>query len=225
MKGNSMKAVQEVLKVIDEKELIDNYLATYPISIDDFDENITVGEVRKYSIDCLHQYLAHLKAMKIKSDDNQGIFFISRKIEDETGDTVTNLVFINDLKKYGVQSESYAFEFTPQPEIMGWLIADNILTQNHLNDLLVEILYESSFFGFKQEGLKKEIGELASSIKEIDNNLGKALSFDEFQKEFDFDKQDPKEEKLEVKVIQDKIEYSEYSRKKELAEIIEELSL
>ena len=48
-----MKAVQEVLKVIDEKELIDNYLATYPISIDDFDENITVGEVRKYSIDCL----------------------------------------------------------------------------------------------------------------------------------------------------------------------------
>lgn len=98
---------------------------------------------------------------------------------------------------------------------MGWLIADNILTQNHLNDLLVEILYESSFFGFKQEGLKKE----------IDNNLGKALSFDEFQKEFDFDKQDPKEEKLEVKVIQDKIEYSEYSRKKELAEIIEELSL
>lgn len=108
---------------------------------------------------------------------------------------------------------------------MGWLIADNILTQNHLNDLLVEILYESSFFGFKQEGLKKEIDELASSIKEIDNNLGKALSFDEFQKEFDFDKQDPKEEKLEVKVIQDKIEYSEYSRKKELAEIIEELSL
>ena len=210
-----MKAVQEVLKVIDEKELIDNYLATYPISIDDFDENITVGEVRKYSIDCLHQYLAHLKAMKIKSDDNQGIFFISRKIEDETGDTVTNLVFINDLKKYGVQSESYAFEFTPQPEIMGWLIADNILTQNHLNDLLVEILYESSFFGFKQEGLKKE----------IDNNLGKALSFDEFQKEFDFDKQDPKEEKLEVKVIQDKIEYSEYSRKKKLAEIIEGLSL
>ena len=220
-----MKAVQEVLKVIDEKELIDNYLATYPISIDDFDENITVGEVRKYSIDRLHQYLAHLKAMKIKSDDNQGIFFISRKIEDETGDTVTNLVFINDLKKYGVQSESYAFEFTPQPEIMGWLIADNILTQNHLNDLLVEILYESSFFGFKQEGLKKEIDELASSIKEIDNNLGKALSFDEFQKEFDFDKQDPKEEKLEVKVIQDKIEYSEYSRKKELAEIIEGLSL
>lgn len=163
--------------------------------------------------------------MKIKSDDNQGIFFISRKIEDETGDTVTNLVFKNDLKKYGVQSESYAFEFTPQPEIMGWLIADNILTQNHLNDLLVEILYESSFFGYKQEGLKKEIDELASSIKEIDNNLGKALSFDEFQKEFDFDKQDPKEEKLEVKVIQDKIEYSEYSRKKELAEIIEELSL
>ena len=81
------------------------------------------------------------------------------------------------------------------------------------------------FFRLQTRRIKKEIDELASSIKEIDNNLGKALSFDEFQKEFDFDKQDPKEEKLEVKVIQDKIEYSEYSRKKELAEIIEELSL
>ena len=46
----------------------------------------------------------------------------------------------------------------------------------------MEILYESSFFGFKQEGLKKEIDELASSIKEIDNNLGKALSFDELDR-------------------------------------------
>lgn len=115
-----MKAVQEVLKVIDEKELIDNYLATYPISIDDFDENITIGEAKKYVICRLKQYIADLKTMKIKSGDNQGIFFISRKIEDETGDTVTNLVFINDLRKHGVQAESYAFKFTAQPKIMSW---------------------------------------------------------------------------------------------------------
>lgn len=220
-----MKTVQETLNCVDEKKIIDYYLSTYPISINDFDENITIGDAKKYTTYRLHRYIDDLKTIQIKSDDNHGIFFTSRK-EDGTGDDiVTNLVFTNDLQKYGNQAESYAFEFSPQAEIMGWLIADNILTQNHLNDLLVEILYESSFFGFKQEGLKKEIDELASSIKEIDNNLGKALSFDEFQKEFDFDKQDPKEEKLEVKVIQDKIEYSEYSRKKELAEIIEGLSL
>ena len=51
------------------------------------------------------------------------------------------------------------------------------------------------------------------------------MSFDEFQKEFGFDKQDPGEEKLEAKVIQAQIEYSEYSRNQELAEIIKELGL
>lgn len=44
-------------------------------------------------------------------------------------------------------------------------------------------------------------------------------------KKFDFDKQSPEEEKLETKIIQAQIEYSEYSRKKELEEILEKLDL
>lgn len=220
-----MKTVQETLNCVDAKKLIDYYLSTYPISINDFDDNITIGEAKKYTTYRLNQYINDLKTIQIKSDDNQGIFFTSRK-EDETGDdVVTNLVFTNDLKKYDVQAESYAFEFSPQAEIMGWLIADNQLTQAHLLDLLVEIMEEASFFGYKQEGLEKEANKLAVRIKEIDKNLGKSISFDDFKKEFDFDKQSPEEEKLEAKIIQAQIEYSEYSRKKELVEIIKELDL
>lgn len=220
-----MKTVQETLNCVDAKKLIDYYLSTYPISINDFDDNITIGEAKKYTTYRLNQYINDLKTIQIKSDDNQGIFFTSRK-EDETGDdVVTNLVFTNDLKKYDVQVESYAFEFSPQAEIMGWLIADNQLTQAHLLDLLVEIMEEASFFGYKQEGLEKEANKLAVRIKEIDKNLGKSISFDDFKKEFDFDKQSPEEEKLEAKIIQAQIEYSEYSRKKELVEIIKELDL
>ena len=220
-----MKTVQETLNCVDEKKIIDYYLSTYPISINDFDENITIGDAKKYTTYRLHRYIDDLKTIQIKSDDNHGIFFTSRK-EDGTGDDiVTNLVFTNDLQKYGNQAESYAFEFSPQAEIMGWLIADNQLTQTCLYDLLVDILYEASFFGFKQEGLQEEVNKLNSSIKEIDDKPGKALSFDEFQKEFGFDNQDPGEEKLEAKVIQAQIEYSEYSRNQELAEIIKELGL
>ena len=220
-----MKTVQETLNCVDEKKIIDYYLSTYPISINDFDENITIGDAKKYTTYRLHRYIDDLKTIQIKSDDNQGIFFTSRK-EDETGDdVVTNLVFTNDLKKYDVQAESYAFEFSPQAEIMGWLIADNELTQAHLLDLLVEIMEEASFFGYKQEGLEKEANKLAVRIKEIDKNPGKSIPFDDFKKEFNFDKQSPEEEKLETKIIQAQIEYSEYSRKKELAEIIEKLDL
>lgn len=220
-----MKTVQEILNCVDEKKLIDYYLSTYPISINDFDDNITIGDVKKYTTYRLHQYINDLKTIQIKSDDNHGIFFTSRKEDGAGDDIVTSLVFTNDLQKYGNQAESYAFEFSPQAEIMGWLIADNKLTQTCLYDLLVEILYEASFFGYKQEGLQEEVNKLTSSIKEIDDKPGKALSFDEFQKEFGFDKQDPREEKLEEKVIQAQIEYSEYSRNQELAEIIKELGL
>lgn len=220
-----MKTVQETLNCVDAKKLIDYYLSTYPICINDFDENITIGDAKKYTTYRLHRYIDDLKSIQIKSDNNQGIFFASRK-EDETGDDiVTNLVFTNDLKKYDVQAESYAFEFSPQAEIMGWLIADNELTQAHLLDLLVEIMEEASFFGYKQEGLEKEANKLAVRIKEIDKNPGKSIPFDDFKKEFNFDKQSPEEEKLETKIIQAQIEYSEYSRKKELAEIIEKLDL
>ena len=163
-----MKTVQETLNCVDAKKLIDYYLSTYPICINDFDENITIGDAKKYTTYRLHRYIDDLKSIQIKSDNNQGIFFASRK-EDETGDDiVTNLVFTNDLKKYDVQAESYAFEFSPQAEIMGWLIADNELTQAHLLDLLVEIMEEASFFGYKQEGLEKEANKLAVRIKEIE---------------------------------------------------------
>lgn len=220
-----METVQEVLRNVDEKKLIDYYLSIYPISINDFDENITIGNAKNYTTYRLHRYIDDLKAIQIKSDNNKGIFFISRK-EDGTGDnTVTNLVFTSDLKKYGTQAESYAFEFSSQNEIMGWWIADNGLTQTYLLDLLVEIMEEASFFGYKQEGLEKEVSKLAISIKEIDKNPGKSISFDDFKKKFDFDKQSPEEEKLETKIIQAQIEYSEYSRKKELEEILEKLDL
>lgn len=109
-----MKTVQETLNCVDEKKIIDYYLSTYPISINDFDENITIGDAKKYTTYRLHRYIDDLKTIQIKSDDNHGIFFTSRK-EDGTGDDiVTNLVFTNDLQKYGNQAESYAFEFSPQ---------------------------------------------------------------------------------------------------------------
>lgn len=220
-----MKTVQATLKYVDEKELIDNYLEAYPISVDDFDEKITIGDAKRYCRYRLHEYISRLKQMKIKPDKNQGIFFVQRVMKDEMGDTDYDLVFVDDLKKYGLAARSYAFEFTPQNEIMGWWIADNELTQTYLIELLVYILEEASFFGYKQEGLQKELDKIERGMKQVKENPDSLVSFDSAEEIFNFDKQTDKEEKLETKAFRAELEYSEYSRKKELTEIMRKLDL
>ena len=141
------------------------------------------------------------------------------------GDTDYDLVFVDDLKKYGLAARSYAFEFTPQNEIMGWWIADNELTQTYLIELLVYILEEASFFGYKQEGLQKELDKIERGMKQVKENPDSLVSFDSAEEIFNFDKQTDKEEKLETKAFRAELEYSEYSRKKELTEIMRKLDL
>ncbi len=221
-----MKTVQETLKNIDEKSLIDNYLETYPVSLDDFEDEVTIGDARRYSQYRLHTYLSRLKEMKITKSSNQGIFFIQRKMEDGLGiGTDFNLVFVDDLKKKGLDANSYAYEFSPQTEIMGWWIADNQLTQRYLLDLLVDIMEEASFFGYEQENLKKELDTITTQIDEIKENPGKLVSFDKVREEFDFDKLNSKEDDLSNAALNAELIYREYSRKKELKEIIDKLGI
>ena len=165
--------------------------------------------------------------MKVKPDKNQGIFFICRMIKDGMGDVDSNLVFVDDLKKEGLKANNYGFEFTPQAEIMGWQVADNRLTQRYLTSLLVEILEEASFFGYEQEGLEEETNKLGNRMKEVKENPDRmiSMSFDEFKEKFDFDKQTDKEEELEMKSARAELEYYNYSRNKELSEIIEQIGI
>lgn len=222
-----MKTVQKALKCINEKELIDNYLETYPVSLDEFDEEVTIGDAKEYSRYRLHHYIERLKKMKIKSDNNQGNFFVQRRMKDGMGDVDYDLVFIDDLEKYELKAHSYAFEFTPQNEIMSWWIADNKLTQAYLLDLLVYILEEASFFGYNQEGLQGELDKIERGMKQVKEHPNSLVLFDidKFEKSLNFDKQTDKEDQLENKAFRAELEYSEYSRKKELSEIINKLGL
>lgn len=219
-----MKTVQEVLQNANEKELIDNYLATYPSSLDDFDDDVTVGDARKFARLQLHQFIDKLRNLQIKKSENQGIFFVSRTTED--GDIVTNnLVFLDDLKKYGLKAYTYAYEFSAQAEIMGWWVADNKLTQYYLVSLLVGIMEEASFFGYQQEGLQKEKDLLEDRAKEVKENKVKTVSFDEVAKKFNFDQEGPKEKELKDKVLDAQLAYNQYSYEKELTEIIKQLDI
>nr|WP_147440863.1 DUF6557 family protein [Lactobacillus sp. ESL0230] len=50
---------------------------------------------------------------------------------------------------------------------MGYHIADNKLTKYYLTELLTDIMYETSFFGFKQEHLQAEIKQLQQAYSKL----------------------------------------------------------
>lgn len=49
---------------------------------------------------------------------------------------------------------------------MGFLVSDVKYTQKNIQGLLVDVMFEASFFGFEQENLELEKTKLDESVKE-----------------------------------------------------------
>lgn len=117
---------------------------------------------------------------------------------------------------------TYGCEFTEQAEIMGYHIADNKLTKYYMTELLVDIMFEASFFGFHQEHLQDEIDELEQAEKEIDE--GQTMTEEEFFRELgleDLDDFSPQEEKYCQKVREYQEKISDHSKMTEIRQILQ----
>ena len=161
-------------------------------------------------------------------DDDQGIFFVHRCIKDDINGQTFQLIFLNELKEKRESTQSYGYNFIEQEKIMGYWVAETALTKYYLEDLMVDILYEASFFGFTQEHLQEEKDELDRRIAEDDSEIISAEDFfAELEEEqgYKFDRQSSDEQKLEMKVIKMAGEYWEHSRKKELHNVIKLLGI
>ena len=81
------------------------------------------------------------------------------------------------LKEKREATQSYGYNFIEQEKIMGYWVAETALTKYYLEDLMVDILYEASFFGFTQEHLQEEKDELDRRIAEDDSETISAEDF------------------------------------------------
>lgn len=224
-----MRTVQEILKSMDEEKLINAYLYRFPVNVQDWSNNDEkIGEVKATIYKRMHKYLERLKKLPILKDDDQGIFFVHRCIKDDMNGQIFQLIFLNELKEKREATQSYGYNFIEQEKIMGYWVAETALTKYYLEDLMVDILYEASFFGFTQEHLQEEKDELDRRIAEDDSET---ISVEDFFAELEeeqgykFDRQSSDEQKLEMKVIKMAGEYWEHSRKKELHNVIKLLGI
>jgi len=227
-----MKTVQQLLRELDEDRIIDVYLYENPIEYDRHEYLLdqTVRDIRDKARDRLHQYIQRLREMEITEpeDGHIGILFAHRAMDDGFGSQAFNLVHMDELLERGTECENYAYEFSPQSEIVGFFVADTPMTQRYLYDLIADVLTEASLFGFEQEELADKKAELEQSMKEVENGTAELRTWEELKTEletedFTFDEESPDEEELRHAAFEAEWTYSCHSRDKELTLIRESL--
>lgn len=162
-----MQTVQAAFRQADTEELIDAYLSEYPLRMDDFADEVTIGEAKTFTRIKLRDYLERLRNLPIKAaTEGEHLFYVYHRPKEGIAEAAFALVLLAELKQKRIRAADYAFEFTDQAEIMGYYIADSRLTKHYLTELLVYIMYEASFFGFEQEDLQENLVDLKTRVQE-----------------------------------------------------------
>lgn len=217
-----MKKVQEYFKEVNEEELIDSYFYDHPIEYEkEYFMDKTVESIRENAKSRVRDYIERLRTLPIEaSEDGKIGIFLVHKIPASIDSNAFNaycLVHMDELFSEG-KAESYAYEFCRQEEILGWYIADNPYTQENLTDLLVDIMWEASFFGFEQEELESEKATLDEAIKEIEEGKGTSHPIEElFGDDWArFREKDEKTKEFDRKIAEAVSDFYEYEFNKEL---------
>ena len=177
-----MKTVQETLREMDKEELMRQFFYEHPSKLDNFDDDLTIAQAKERANKVIEKYIERLETMEVKPNDRQMILYMYEYLGSYKLNQYRGLSTVADLQEKGVEAPNYGIEYTSQEEIMGYWVADTEMTQYYHNDLMIEILWDASFFGVKQEKLPEAIKELEEANKEIDEGLEESFnSYEEFE--------------------------------------------
>lgn len=151
--------VQEALKQANTKKLTKQYVHE---RLTDAHGKKKIKKTRKL----IQHYIKSLCNLKPNPNKDKMIFYVSHGLDE---DNLTPKPFFNlqPLDKLGSQYPNYGCDFNVFEETLGYYIANTWRTNKYLNDLLVDILYEMSWFGYDQSGLQKAKDDLDDSIKDV----------------------------------------------------------
>lgn len=110
-------------------------------------------------------YIDRLRNLNTRPNKDQMIYYVYEYLHNTSLEQYIAVSPLAELREKGAQSSSYGIEYTKQEEILGYYVADTDLTQYYLLDVMVEILWNASFFGIKQENLEDAKQELEKAAK------------------------------------------------------------
>ena len=120
----------------------------------------------------------------------------------------------------------------PHEEILGYYVANNKLTQHYLHKLLSFLIHEALIIGFDQERREEIIRSLEEAEEQAKNHPESLLSMEEVNQMLhekfgytpDTDKETEEEEDLRAMAGEAQMKYSDYSKKKELEELLRDIT-
>ena len=223
-----MKTVQECLIELDTTELVDEYFYEHPVDYDYLEEPIkqlSVYDIQERSRKHLRDYIEYLRAIQVKNDEDgrKGLLFVFRMLHGFSDiDLVHELVYIDELMRDGTKAEGYSYILTDPAEVMGFYVADTPLTQHSIVYLIVNVLFEASFFGWTSEDVKRErdLTFAEDSDTEDDSVDGIDLEYIHNYKQSPVELESPEEKRLHERADEAENAYFEESRRNELQQII-----
>ena len=136
-------------------------------------------------------------------------------------------VLLCDIREAAADSNApyYDSGFTAWRQILGYHVADNKLTQDHLSELLARLLKDMAWMGTEEDARKARKEKLERSFQEAMKESGTPAEqvFEEIARKYGFpiDETDPVQDTLRERVLETQIRFTEYSRKRERKRLIE----
>ena len=219
--GDKMKTVQEWIKETDVEELADTYFYEYPIEYERYvNSEKTVSAIKDAFRKRFYEFIEQLKSIEPKSlgGDEQGIFFCHKAHGRDMKNPETVLCFESDILKCD-NTQTYSWVLTDFDEIMGYCIAETESTMKNINDVLAQIIYEMTFFGYSQEDIEKERFELEEAAKEAEE--GKTIPAEKLFADLGIEPQPRDEEDTEMlgKIYSMENEYNQHWLRKEVEKV------
>ena len=230
-----MKTVQEYLRAADRDRLLDAIVYDAicdPILLLEYQDK-TVSEIQNAVKSQIKNLIDHLLSLKPVQTDCRVLYMAKVSSTDRSsnrGDMSICLIDLNEIRK-DIYATGCSFEFSDWQETLGYLVADNKLTQDHIIELLTQYLHEVSFFGTDQEmhreNVNKAFADIDKGMKEIEEGLVVPADevFENLRRKhgFPLDEKDKMMDELRSKITEAEYYYSRYSNWRERSRIFESL--
>lgn len=167
-----MKTIQQHFREADADDLVTQYLFKHPLTIDpatEFDDKITIKEAYERYKENLHKLIERIRTVECDDSHAQGWIFFVRHIAERDGSDIECVL----MKEEEIQTEDmpfpYAYELTPVAETACIPVVDTYLTMRYLDEVLLDYMYEASWFGYEQEDLPAARAKLEAATQACDD--------------------------------------------------------
>jgi len=223
-----MKTVQYYLQTVDRKRLLHDLSYDYisdPLHLLEMPER-SIQEIRDAYENAINELIEQLLEMTVQPSSTR-VLLLYDIINSGGREYGLELCDFGELEK-DINAPGYAFEFTNRVDALGFLVADNRLTQDNIYYLLAEFIKEITFFGISEQDHSKHINDVIKRLDKANEEIkqGKTIPaekmFAEFREKYGLPEpeKDSRQDELKIKVFEAENAFIQYSRTRERKRVL-----